>query len=308
MSELIIVHESDASKRLDIFIAHKTGITRSQVQKLIRKGDILVNDAPFSQNYKVRTNDRIIVKKPPKDPEILAPEPLPINMLYMDDYLAVVDKPPYMVVYPCAGHKGGTLLNALYYKTGKLAAIGSPLRNGIVHRLDKDTSGVMVVAIEDTAYYGLIEQFKKREVKKQYNALIYGNPKHESGEIITTIGRSSSDRKKMSTHSKMGREAITYWRVVKRFISAALIEVQLATGRTHQIRVHFASIGHPVLGDKVYGKKTFLTGAKQVIKFPRQMLHAAVLGFKHPITENFLEFSSPLPADISDCIKMLNAF
>jgi 23S rRNA pseudouridine1911/1915/1917 synthase len=305
MNELIVVQESDASKRLDLLIAKKTCITRSQVQKLLRTGNILVNNTSASQSYKVRTNDIITIKKSFDESETLVPEPLPINIFYMDDYLAVVDKPPDMVVYPCAGHERGTLLNAVYHRTGKLASIGGPLRNGIVHRLDKDTSGVMVVALDDKAYYGLVEQFKKREIAREYTALIDGNPKGEFGQIISRIGRSSSDRKKMSTRSRAGKEAITSWKAIRRFSGAALIEAKLGTGRTHQIRVHFASIGHPVLGDRVYGKKTFLLIGKEKISFPRQMLHASILGFNHPITANYLEFRSPLPEDFLDCISKL---
>ena len=305
MNELIVVQESDASTRLDLFIAKKTGITRSQVQKLLRGGDILVNNVSASQSYKVRTNDIISIKRSFNESQTLVPEPLPINIYYMDDYLAVIDKPPNMVVYPCAGHKRGTLLNAVYHRTSKLASIGGPLRNGIVHRLDKDTSGVMVVALDDKAYYGLVEQFKKREITRQYTCLIDGSPKGEFGEIMSPIGRSPSDRKKMSTRSKTGKEAITSWRAIRRFAGATLIEAKLGTGRTHQIRVHFASIGHPVLGDRVYGKKTFLLVGKEKISFPRQMLHASILGFNHPITGNYLEFRSPLPADFSDCIWKL---
>lgn len=303
MNQLIKVQESDASNRLDIYVAQKTGITRSQVQKLLREGDILVNNAFQSQSYKVRTNDIITIRKPVKEIEGLAPEPFPIKIFYMDDYLVVVDKPPDMVVYPCAGHRGGTLLNAVYSITGKLASIGGALRNGIVHRLDKDTSGVMVVALDDNAYYGLVEQFKKREIKRQYIALIYGSIKHESGTIISSIGRSLSDRKKMSTKSTTGKEAITSWKVIERFRHTTLIEAVLGTGRTHQIRVHLASIGHPVMGDRLYGKKTLLVIGKEKITFPRQMLHASKLGFKHPATHNYLEFSSPLPDDMSYCIS-----
>ncbi|MBI3592236.1 MAG: RluA family pseudouridine synthase, partial [Nitrospirae bacterium] len=236
---------------------------------------------------------------------ILIPEQIPIKILYKDEYLAVVDKQAGMVVYPSAGHKSGTLLNALAYQCKKMAAIGGPLRPGVVHRLDKDTSGVMVVALDDSAYYDLAEQFKSRTINRRYLALVYGNIKDNSGEIVMRIGRSDSDRKKMSTRTRRGKEAVTRWKVIKRFGAATLIEAKLGTGRTHQIRVHFAAIGHPVLGDETYGKKTSVEIKKNKIFFHRQMLHAETLGFAHPVTREHIEFSSPMPEDMEGCIKKL---
>ncbi len=306
MSESISILQSDVSKRIDVFVAEKTGITRSQIQRLLEEGYILVNNKSCNQSYKVRISDVVIFNKPAKKVETLVPEPLPIKTYYMDDYLIVVDKPPNMVVYPTAGHSKGTLLNAVFYHTKKLSSIGGPVRNGVVHRLDKDTTGVMVIALDDRAYYGLIEQFKKRIIKRKYTALIYGNLKNESGQITLEIGRSSTDRKKMSTQTKKGKEAITSWKVIKRFKSAALIEAILGTGRTHQIRVHFSSIGHPILGDKIYGKKIFIEMNHKKIRFTRQMLHADTIGFYHPITGNYIEFYSPLPEDFRECLENLS--
>ncbi|MDI6728635.1 MAG: RluA family pseudouridine synthase, partial [Thermodesulfovibrionales bacterium] len=281
--KLTIVLQSDIPKRLDVFVSEKTGITRSQVQRLIKEGLVLVNNKIESQNYKVKTNDVITIHKPEEEKEVLIPEHIPIKILYMDEYLIVVDKPPGMVVYPAAGHNRGTLVNALAYHCKKLATVGSPLRPGIVHRLDKDTSGVMVVALDDKAYYDLVEQFKKRTINRKYIALVYGNMKEDSGEIAMDIGRAISDRKKMSTRTKKGKEAVTRWKVIERFGAATLIEAKLGTGRTHQIRVHFSAIGHPVLGDKTYGKKTTIEINRKKIVFPRQMLHAETLGFIHPV-------------------------
>jgi 23S rRNA pseudouridine1911/1915/1917 synthase len=213
-----------------------------------------------------------------------------------------------MVVYPSAGHYYGTLMNALLYYCRTLAAIGGPLRSGVVHRLDKDTSGVMVIALDDEAYYNLVEQFRQRTVYKRYLALVYGKLREDQGEITLVIGRSESDRKKMSTRVKKGREAVTQWKIIDRFrsASASLIEVSLRTGRTHQIRVHFASIGHPVLGDKTYGRKIEVEGRGKVkIFFPRQMLHAELLGFIHPVTGQYLEFSVPVPQDMIEKIEEL---
>lgn len=305
MSELITILESDVGKRLDVLVAEKTCITRSQVQRLLEAGHIIVNNMSCNQSYKVRINDIITFNKPEEEVAALVPEPLPIKIFYIDDYLIVVDKPSNMVVYPAAGHSKGTLLNAVFYHSKKLSSIGGPVRNGVVHRLDKDTSGVMVIALDDRAYYGLIEQFKKRAIKRKYTALIYGNLKNESGQITLEIGRSSTDRKKMSTQAKRGKEAITSWKVIRRFKSAVLIGAILGTGRTHQIRVHFSSIGHPVLGDRVYGKKIFIEIDHKKISFPRQMLHADTLGFHHPITGEYIEFCSPLPEDFRECLENL---
>ncbi len=306
MKDIIIASKEDVSKRLDIFVSEKTGITRSQVQKLIKDSHILVNNKIENPNYKVRINDTIAFHRPDEEKEVLIPEPIPINILYKDKHIIVVDKPAGMVVYPAAGHERGTLLNALAYHCKKLAAVGGPLRPGVVHRLDKDTSGAMVVALDDSSYYELIEQFKKRTINRQYITLVYGNIKEDSGEIAMDIGRSTSDRKKMSTRTRKGKEAVTRWKVIKRFGYATLIEARLGTGRTHQIRVHFSAIGHPVLGDKTYGKKTVIEMNKKKISFLRQMLHAKTLGFVHPVTKEYMEFSNAIPEDMEECIKKLS--
>ncbi len=306
---IINVLQPDVSKRLDIFVSEKAGITRSQVQKLIKERHILVNNRAENPNYKVKANDAITIHRPEEESGILIPEQIPVKILYIDEHLVVVDKPAGMVVYPAAGHDKGTLLNALAYRCKKLASIGGPLRPGVVHRLDKDTSGIMVVALDDKTYYGLTEQFKGRNINRKYIALVYGNIKEDSGKIAMEIGRSASDRKKMSTKTRRGKEAVTKWKVINRFGAATLIEAKLGTGRTHQIRVHFAAVGHPVLGDSTYGKKVDIEiktdGNKKKIVFPRQMLHAEILGFNHPITKEYIEFSSPLPEDMEECIKEL---
>lgn len=306
MKELFTAASSDTSKRLDIFAAEKTGITRSQIQILIREGNILVNNRSADPNYRVQSGDIIELLRPEPEQEILTPEPIPVPILFSDDYLVVVDKPAGMVVYPSAGHVQGTLLNALAYHCKKMATIGGPLRPGVVHRLDKDTSGIMVVALDDRAYYDLVEQFRERTINRKYITLVYGDIKKTSGEIALEIGRSASDRKKMSTRTQRGKEAVTRWKVMERFGAATLIEAKLGTGRTHQIRVHFAAIGHPVLGDTTYGKRTAIEIKRTKIFFPRQMLHAAVLGFTHPVTGEHLEFSSPVPDDMEECIRKLS--
>jgi 23S rRNA pseudouridine1911/1915/1917 synthase len=303
----IEVQISEAGKRIDIFLAKRTGITRSQIQRLITQGNVLINSKEVSQNYRLKSKDLISINLPDKETEGLLPEPILINILYKDEYIVVVNKPAGMVVYPAAGHAHGTLMNALSYHCKKLTTVGGPLRPGVVHRLDKDTSGVMVIALNDKAYYNLIEQFKHRTINRKYIALVYGNLREDEGEIALKIGRSESDRKKMSTRVRKGKEAVTRWKVLKRFGNATLVEVRLGTGRTHQIRVHFASIGHPLLGDRTYGKKVEIEAkTKKIILFPRQMLHAELLGFTHPATGAYLEFSSPVPEDMAKRINDLN--
>jgi len=301
----IEVQISEAGRRIDTFLAGKTGITRSQIQKLMAGGHILLNNKNINQNYRLKSKDLISLSIPDKEPDGLIPEPIPINILHKDEHLVVVDKPAGMVVYPAAGHVRGTLMNAVSYHCKKLSMVGGPLRPGVVHRLDKDTSGVMVIALNDEAYYNLVEQFKHRTINRKYVALIYGNLKEDAGEISLKIGRSKSDRKKMSTRVSKGKEAVTKWKVAKRFGNATLVDVRLGTGRTHQIRVHFASIGHPVLGDRIYGKKVVIENKKKIF-FPRQMLHAELLGFTHPATGEYLKFSSPVPEDMAERIKDLN--
>lgn len=300
----LFVQKAESGERLDTFLANTTSITRSQIQRLIEKGDVFVNEMHFSQNYRVKINDFITINIAEDKNEGLIPEPARLDILYKDEHLVVVNKPAGMVVYPAAGHRQGTLMNALYYYCGKLATVGGPLRPGVVHRLDKDTSGVMVVALDDKSYYDLAEQFKERTINRKYIALIYGNLKGDEGEIALRIGRSESDRKKMSTRVNKGKEAVTRWKVKENFRGAMLMEIKLGTGRTHQIRVHFASIGHPVLGDRTYGKKVDISvrpGKK--ISFPRQMLHAELLGFIHPVTGRYLEFTGPLPEDMAQKIR-----
>lgn len=297
---------SEAGNRLDTFLARKTGITRSQIQKLIENSDVLVNDAIVSQNYRTKGNEVVTLTIPLQETEGLVPEPIPIEILYNDDAVVVVNKPAGMVVYPAAGHGRGTLINALASRCGELAHIGGPLRPGVVHRLDRDTSGVMVVALDDRAYYDLVEQFRKRTIHRKYVTIVYGNPRNDSGEITVPIGRSESDRKKMSTRTRRGKEAITRWKVLKRLGMATLMEVKLGTGRTHQIRVHLSSIGHPVLGDRTYGRKTELEVKGRKVFIPRQMLHAEMLGFVHPFTDEYLEFSGPMPEDMREVMDALS--
>jgi len=293
----------DSSGRLDRLIADKTGISRSQVQKLIAQGHVLIGGRPVKAKDRVKAGSLITITLPEKGPETLAPQDIPIGILYRDGSIAVVDKPPDMVVYPAPGHPGGTLMNAVLFRLGRPPdAPGGPLRPGVVHRLDKDTSGVMVIALNETAYKSLVEQFRKRAVEKKYTALVYGSPP-PSGVVRLGIGRSRADRKKMSTKGRRLREAETKWNVLERLGDAALLEVIPATGRTHQIRVHLSAAGHPVLGDKTYGQKTRLGE----VRFPRQMLHASSLGLVHPVTGKYMEFKSPIPPDMKKALRQLRA-
>lgn len=298
------ITDGDAGKRIDLHASEISGITRSQIQRFIEKGLLSVNNLVIKPNYRTKPGDVIYITIRDETTG-LVPEDMPVEIIYMDDSVVVVNKPPGLVVYPAVGHRSGTLMNAIAFHCGKLASIGAPLRPGVVHRLDKDTSGVMVVAVDNGAYYSLIDQFKERTITRRYIAIVYGNMEKDRGEISLRIGRSESDRKKMSTKSRSGKEAVTTWNVIGRFKGATLVEAKLGTGRTHQIRVHFASVGHPVLGDKVYGRKTWLERRNKKIKFPRQMLHAELLGFSHPATGRYIEFKSALPRDMEEGIEKL---
>ncbi|MBI5195919.1 MAG: RluA family pseudouridine synthase [Nitrospirae bacterium] len=294
-------------ERLDIYLSLKTGLSRGRIQNHIKQGLVQVNSKTQKASYKIRQGDRIEVAVSDEPENTLVPEDIPVDIIYEDEHIIVVNKPPGLVVYPAAGHESGTLMNALIFRCKKLAPTGAPLRPGVVHRLDKDTSGVMVLAKNDSAYLNLCRQFRERTVEKQYIALLYGNLKNNTGEINAPIGRAASDRKKMSVRTKKGKEAITRYDVIKRFKSAMLAKVSILTGRTHQIRVHLASAGHPVLGDKTYGKKVEVNAeAKKKFLFSRQMLHAHSLKIKHPVSLEPLEFTAPMPEDIKKAVAELS--
>jgi len=303
--ETYIVGPDIRFERLDTFLALQTDLTRSHIQRLIKLGMVTVNGTTERSNFRVRARDRVEVTVPDEAEELLVPENIPLSIVLEDDSIVVVDKPAGMVVYPAAGNRSGTLMNALAYRSDRLCPIGAPLRPGVVHRLDKDTSGLIVIAKDNVAYYRLVEQFRERVVEKRYLALVYGNLKEDGGEIASLIGRSVSNRKKMSIRTRRGKEAITRFRVLKRFDSATLVSVRILTGRTHQIRVHFASQGHPVLGDMTYGKKSSLRSGQKEIRFPRQMLHAQYLKLRHPATGEIMEFEAPVPEDMEQVIQEL---
>lgn len=300
---LFVSRESEA-QRLDTFISSRSSLTRSHIQRLLRQGLITVDARVEKASYRVKEGDSIEITEPEIEEGVLLPEDIPLNIVYEDSSLVVVNKPPGLVTHPAAGNRTGTLMNALAARHGKLASIGAPLRPGVVHRLDKDTSGLIIIAKTNAAYYSLIRQFRDREVEKHYLALLHGTIRSQCGEIEAAIGRSESDRKKMSTRVKRGKEALTHYEVLKWFSSATLVKVRILTGRTHQIRVHFAAIGHPVLGDKTYGRKidARVKGKKKIV-FPRQMLHAYSLKLKHPQDERLMEFLAPMPDDMEKVIR-----
>lgn len=304
--DLFIVSQKISGERLDAFVSSQSDLTRSYVQKLIRDGLVQVNAHTERASYKVKESEAVELTWPAPPEDLLIPQEIPLDVIWEDEYMIVINKPPDMVMYPGLGHEHGTLMNAVVARCRKLSSVGAPLRPGVVHRLDQETSGVIIIAKDDSAHHNLVRQFKEREVDKQYLALLYGNLKENSGEIKTLIGRSASSRKKMSAKPKRGKEAITRFEVIKRVKSAALVKVRIITGRTHQIRVHFASIGNPVLGDKTYGKKTSITLAQRTISFPRQMLHSYSLRLKHPIDGKPLEFTAPMPEDMKKAMEEIS--
>lgn len=292
-------------ERLDAFIASESSLTRSYVQKLILDGMVTVNAKKEKSSYKVKADDTIEVTLPDAPENLLKPENLPVEVVWEDEHMIVVNKPPEMAMYPGLGHDSGTLMNAVVAVCRKLSSVGAPLRPGVVHRLDKDTSGLIVIAKDDATHHNLAEQFKERGIEKHYLTLVYGNLRQDKGEIKTLIGRSAASRKKMSAKPRRGKEAITQYEVIKRLKSASLVKVRIITGRTHQIRVHFASIGFPVLGDTLYGKKTSITFGQRQINFPRQMLHAYHLKLTHPVTNEIMEFNAPMPEDMKRALEEL---
>ncbi len=300
------VDETSINERIDVYLKERLNLTRSKVQALIEDGFVKVNGNAVKPSKRLKIGESIDITLPTEtNEETLSPEDISIRILYRDDDIVIVDKPPQMVVYPGPGHTSGTLINALLFHIKRLAPVGGPLRPGVVHRLDKDTSGVMVFAISERAYYGLIEIFKKRALKRRYICIVCGDLRDNEGTIYAPIGRAISNRKKISVRTKSGKPAITHWRVIERFNVATLLEIQLETGRTHQIRVHLAYKGHPVCGDRTYGRKTFIEKGEEKIRFPRQMLHAMSLSLRHPVTGRELDFESEIPEDMKNAIVTL---
>lgn len=292
MGELftLLVSADDVGTRLDKLISETFDLTRSAVQRLIDDGNVTVNGILQSKNYKCRQNDSVAVNVPDAVPMLALPENIPLDIIYEDDDLLVVNKPKGMVVHPANGNQDGTLVNALLHHCGdSLSGINGVIRPGIVHRIDKDTSGLLIVAKNDFSHISLAEQIKEHSFSREYEAVVYGNLKNDDGVINAPIGRNPNDRKKMAVTQKNSKPATTEYRVIKRYGTFTHIRCILKTGRTHQIRVHMASIGHPVAGDAVYGPK------KVIERLGGQCLHAKHIGFVHPRTNEWIEFESPLP-------------
>lgn len=306
----------EAGQRLDKFLlAYYNYLTRSHLQNLIVAGDIRVNNRRVKAGYKIKTNDHITIQfKAPQESQ-LTPENIPLNILYEDQFLLVVDKPAGLVVHPGAGNRSGTLVNGLLFHCSNLSGINGILRPGIVHRLDKYTSGLMVVAKTDESHVFLSHQFETRDIIRTYHALVWGVPEQDSGEIETQIDRSRRDRKKMAVSYNHGKKALTHYKIIRNYQYFALLELILKTGRTHQIRVHLNHINHPVFGDPDYnGRKSQLyrlpsylrkRGIDMLNRINRQALHAKQLSFIHPKSNKRLYFESDLARDIQDLLEKM---
>lgn len=299
--EIFTIETDDVNKRVDVFLNEEMeDVSRSALQKNIEKGNITVNGEKISKNYKLRLGDIVEAELPPPENIDIVPEDIPLDIIYEDDDLIVINKPQNMVVHPAPGHYTGTLVNALMFHCGdNLSGINGVLRPGIVHRIDKDTSGVLVIAKSDLAHKGLSEQLAEHSMKRVYNAIVYNSFSEESGTVDRNIDRSKNDRKKMAVVMQGGRNAVTHYKVIEKLGKYTWVELQLETGRTHQIRVHMSYIGHPLLGDPVYGPK------KCPFNLNGQVLHAKVLGFIHPRTGEYMEFNSELPDYFSSLIERL---
>jgi len=311
---LIAVAAEDASKRLDqVLAARLEGTSRARVQEMIAEGKVLVNDAPSKASLKLRGGERIsVLGEAQRTPLKAIAEEIPLDIVYEDDDLAVINKPAGMMVHAGAGatddaRNRGTLVNALLHHLGSLSGVGGELRPGIVHRLDKETSGLIVVAKNDAAHRKLSAEFAAREVKKKYVALVHGWVKKDSGTLAQSISRDRVRRTRMTTRLEGGRAAVTHYRVVRRldtkFGKFTLLDVKIDTGRTHQIRVHVAAMGHPVVGDTMYGAPRHARGKNAVIGLARNFLHAAELEFKHPRTGQTIALKSELPEELREFLR-----
>jgi 23S rRNA pseudouridine1911/1915/1917 synthase len=292
------VDAESSRERLDVFLSvQQTEISRSHLKKLIVEGQVMVNELQRPPGYKIRPGDQITIQVPALVTLDTSPEPIALSIVFEDEFLIAVDKPAGMVVHPAPGHSTGTLVNALLHHCKDLSGIGGVERPGIVHRLDKDTSGLILVAKTEATHKTLSQQFNNRDIHKEYLAIVKGNVKKDKDSIHTTIGRHKNHRIKMDTRSLNGREAYTEYQVIHRSKSWSYVRLLPKTGRTHQIRVHLASIHHPVIGDKLYG------GKSPHHQMERQALHANKLELKHPITDSNLSFCSPLTQDMTTFLQ-----
>lgn len=296
-----VIEEEKAGERIDKFLSEALpDLSRSYIQKLIKDEQVTINQKVIKANYKLNTGDQLELEEPElREPDIVA-EDIPLDILYEDSDLLIINKPKGMVVHPSAGHYSGTLVNALmHYCKDDLSGINGVMRPGIVHRIDMDTTGSLLVCKNDFTHNDIAEQLKVHSITRVYHAIVHGIVKEDEGTIDAPIGRHPIDRKKMSINHKNGKEAITHYKVLQRFQNYTYIECRLETGRTHQIRVHMASIGHPLLGDTVYGP------AKAPAKLQGQTLHAKIIGIKHPRTSEYLEVNAPLPEYFVNLLEKL---
>ena len=313
------VPETARGERLDRFLAMaQTDLSRSRIQVLIRSGHVRVNGAPARSSRRLDFGDILDVELPEREPDLgLVAEAIPLDIVHEDPWILVINKPAGLVVHPGAGVRHGTLVHALLHHDPAIATVGGIGRPGIVHRLDRDTTGLMVVARDDRAWRALVEAIQARRVRRQYQALVWGDPREAEGTIETSFGRDLRDRRRMAVLRFGGRLARTHWRVLERFGVATLLQIQLDTGRTHQIRVHMDHLGHPVVGDPVYGgrgkKQLRLSESQRSLAvalledLPRQALHAQALGFSHPVTGETLGFHRPVPGDFARALERLRS-
>ncbi len=298
------VEEQTAGQRLDVLSSAVFGKTRSYIQKALCEGWLKVNGEPRSKNYRVRVGDAVELTPPaPREDQVRAEE-IPLEILYEDEDLAVVNKPKGMVVHPAAGNESGTLVNALLFALDSLSGINGVIRPGIVHRIDKNTSGLLMIAKNDEAHNALAAQIREHTFLRRYEAIVCGNLKDDEGTVNRPIGRHPVKRKQMAV-TENGRRALTRYRVLHRYKGFTHVELTLETGRTHQIRVHMASLGHPVLGDTLYGGGRTAFEKKHATLMEEQTLHAGVLGFVHPSTGKYMEFSCPLPSYFMKLLALL---
>lgn len=307
--------DSAQKERMDKFLASRlTSVTRAKIKRLIDEGHVFVNGETRKAGHALRAGDEIIIHFPPPQPSDLQPEPIPLDILFEDKYLLVVNKPPGMVVHPAYGNMNGTLVNALLYHCNHLSDVGGTLRPGLVHRLDKDTSGCLVVAKDDVTHVGLAKQLSARKMEREYRAIVWGHPRQREGTVKAAIGRHKKNRVKMHV-DETGKHAITHFKVLEQLALTSYVQLNLETGRTHQIRVHMMHLGHPVFSDSDYGgrgKQLNQLNHQQVSftntlfkQFKRQMLHARTLAFIHPVTQKEMRFAAPVPDDMNALLHIL---
>lgn len=309
-----LVRPEDEDERLDTFLATRDPeSSRSYYARLSQGGHVSVDGRLRKPSFRLSAGSTVVVSYPPPEPSEIEPEAIPIPVIFEDDYFLIVDKPPGMVVHPAAGHRSGTLVNALLAREADIAEVGESTRPGIVHRLDKGTSGLLVVAKDERAHRALAGQFLSRSVWKEYRALVWGHPDPPRGVIDSPIGRHPRDRKKMAVVTGGGREAVTKYKVLDLYGSIGYIGLKLETGRTHQIRVHLQARGWPVLGDPIYGGrkgrgKNLDRGESEILSFfERPALHASYLRFEHPLSKQKMEFEAPLPEDFLTALRIMGA-